>query len=103
MEIAWLFARFYTHVMNGVAEIAESNHLKGCPHTVLAPRPFTQEEIGPQLNVVDDFWSRAFIPAATYCMLINVVYVINIVNTCIYSDLTCFQPHSMPGVIVSVI
>jgi hypothetical protein len=35
MEIAWLCARFYTSVSNGVAEIAESNHLKECPHTFI--------------------------------------------------------------------
>ena len=31
MEIVWLCARFYTPVSYGVAEIAESTNLKGCP------------------------------------------------------------------------
>ena len=32
MEIAWRCSQFCTPVSNGVAEIAEFNHLKGCPH-----------------------------------------------------------------------
>ena len=58
MEIAWLCARFYTP---GVAEIAESTNLKGCPHAfvyiVYVSRllvdsvPFSQRREGERRDV----------------------------------------------------